>query len=61
MSVKEIVLEAIQQLPTDVTYDDVLEEIAILAAIERGQQDVKEGRTIPHDEVKREAMQWTTK
>lgn len=61
MSVKEIVLEAIQQLPTDVTYGDVLEEIAILAAIERGQQDVKEGRTIPHDEAKREAMQWTTK
>lgn len=61
MSVKDIVLEAIQQLPTDVTYDDVLEEIATLAAIERGQQDVKEGRTIPHDEVKREALQWTTK
>ncbi|WP_020177952.1 hypothetical protein [Methylopila sp. M107] len=31
--------------------DYVTRELAIVEAIERGMQDAREGRTIPHDEV----------
>jgi hypothetical protein len=59
MTIKEQVLESIQQLPSDITYDDALEQIAILAAIERALEDFREGRAISHDEFVQEAMQWT--
>jgi|GEM_PF-2260471 len=52
MTVKEIVLDSIQNLPSDVTYEDVLEQVAILAAIERGQQAARAGRVLPHDVFK---------
>ena len=37
MSNKEIVIEAIRQLPELVSFEEIAEEIAILAAIQRGE------------------------
>ncbi len=59
MSVKEIVLEVIQQMPADVTCDDVLEEIAVPAAIERGRQAAEAGRSMTQEEFEKQAARWT--
>jgi predicted transcriptional regulator len=61
MTVKETVLDRLQQLPPNVTYDEVLEEVATLAAVERGQQAAAEGRTVPQDAFEKKAQAWTLK
>ncbi len=53
MSNKDLVIEAIRQLPEIVSLEEIAEEIAILAAIEEGTRDVDAGRTVPHEEVKK--------
>ncbi len=60
MSNKELVLEAIRQMPEDITLEQISEEIAILAAIRRGEKAAEEGRLVPHDELKRRVASWTS-
>jgi predicted transcriptional regulator len=61
MSNKEIVIETIRQLPEHLTIEEIAEEIALLAGIRRGLEDIKAGRTIPHDEVKKRPQTWISR
>ena len=61
MSNKEIVIETIRQLPEHMTIEEIAEEIALLAGIRRGLQDIEAGRTVPHDEVKKRLQTWISK
>jgi len=49
MSDKEMVIEAVRQLPEHAS----IKEIAILAAIKKGEHDADAGRVVPHDEMKK--------
>jgi predicted transcriptional regulator len=60
MSNKEIVIETIRQLPEHLTIEEIADEIALLAGIRRGLDDIKAGRTVTHDEVKKRLQTWTT-
>ena len=51
MSAKQRVLPAVRALPDESTMDQISEEVAILAAIKRGEQDIAAGRTMAHEEV----------
>ena len=59
MSANELVIEAVRRLPDDLSLDEISEEIAILAAIRRGEAEADAGRLIPHDEVARRPAPWT--
>jgi predicted transcriptional regulator len=61
MSNKELVLEAVRGMPDEATIDQISEEIAILAAIRRGEEAADAGRLIPHEEVKQRLSKWLTK
>ena len=61
MSNKEMVIEAVRQLPENVSLDEISEQIAILAAIRRGERAVEEGKTISHDVVKVRSASWISK
>ena len=61
MSNKEIVIEAIRKLPEELSLEEIAEEVAVLAAIRRGEDDADAGRTIPHDEVKKRFQTWISK
>lgn len=52
MSNKEAAIEAVRELPDEATFEDILEHIAILAAIRRGEEAADAGRVISHEEVK---------
>ena len=60
-SEKTIALEALQRMPDSVTLEDICDELAILAAIRRGEADVATGRVASHEEVKRRSAAWTSK
>jgi predicted transcriptional regulator len=58
MSNKEIVIEAVRKLPEDLSLEEIAEEVAVVAAIRKGEEDSDAGRTISHDEVKRRFQEW---
>ena len=60
MSNKEIVIEAIRQLPEQASLEEIAEEVVILAAIRRGEQDTDTGRIVSHDEMKKRLQKWTS-
>ena len=61
MTAKEIVIERTREFPDEATLDEIVEELQILAAIERGQRAADEGRVVPHSEVRQRFAEWRTK
>jgi len=53
MSAKECVLQSIHRLPDDVDYRAIAEEIAFLAALEQGDQDIQSGRAVSNEDESR--------
>jgi len=53
MTTKELVIEAIRDLPDDAAVEDAMERLLVLAKIERGVAQADRGETISHDEVRR--------
>ncbi len=58
MTTKELALKAIQQLSDSTTWEDIEERIRFLAAIEKGRKEIKEGKVVPHQEVKNRLQSW---
>ncbi len=50
---REQILEALQDLPADATFDDGIERLVFLTKIEAGLAELDQGKGIPHEEVKR--------
>jgi predicted transcriptional regulator len=55
---KEIVLDAISELPDEVSLREIAERIEFLAAIQKGMDQLDRGEGIPHEEVKRQLAAW---
>ena len=58
MSIKHQVLSAIQRLPDDIDYRDVNEEIALLAAVEEAEDDIRANRLVSNDDMKSRIEGW---
>jgi predicted transcriptional regulator len=50
---KESARQSIDSLPDQATREDVMYELFVKQKIEAGLKSVEQGRTIPHDEMKR--------
>ena len=61
MSDKQAVLEAVGQMPDDLTLEQINEELATLEAIRRGLLAADAGRVQSHEAVKRLVVEWTSK
>ncbi len=58
MNTKELVLEAVKDLPDGAGIEDAMERLLLLAKIERGIEQADAGKTISHDEVKQRMSKW---
>ena len=58
MTTKEMVIEAVKDLPDNAPIEDAMERLLLLAKIERGIEQADAGQTIPHDEVKQRVSKW---
>jgi predicted transcriptional regulator len=58
---KDIALDTISRLPSDVTMDDISHRLEFLAAVRKGLDQIEHGETVPHDEVKRQLASWLSK
>ena len=60
MTPKQKALQTLATLPEDATYEDVQQEVRILAALEEAERDIRERRVVSHDEVKQRLAGWTS-
>ena len=51
-------LELIKRLPDDVTTGAIMEELFFKQQVEKGLQDVAEGRVLTHEELKERIARW---
>ena len=51
-TLKDKVLETIQQLPADATMDEMMERMYFLSKVERGFQQIDSGEWISHEEAR---------
>jgi predicted transcriptional regulator len=58
---KQIALDALRRMPESATLQQISEELAILAAIRRGEAAADAGRVVSHAEVKERSAAWTGK
>ncbi len=61
MSAKELVLETVQKMSDRATLDQIVERIAILAAIRHGEEAAEQGKVISHAELKKRVKSWNSK
>jgi predicted transcriptional regulator len=57
-SPKQNALEAIQQLPDNVDFDEIVYRLYVLNKINQGMKEVDEGKGITQEELAREIEQW---
>ena len=57
-AVKTQVMNLVQDLPEDVTLDDIMAEIYFKAQVDAGLKELDEGRGIPHQEVEKRMSKW---
>ena len=53
VTTKQKVMEAVERLPADATFEDAMEHLYFLYKIEKGLAQADAGETIPHEEVKK--------
>ena len=49
---RDRILDALQDLPGDATFDDSIERLVFLAKVDAGLAELDEGKGIPHEEAK---------
>lgn len=58
MTVKEEILELMEQLPEDATIEDAIERLIILYKIQQGLEQLDKGEGIPQEEARKRIRQW---
>ncbi len=58
MTIKEIAIKTIQELPEDATWQDIQERINFVAGVRKGLRELDEGSGIAHQRVKEEFSEW---
>ena len=53
--IKEDIIKLIQELPDDVTLEDIQYHLFVKQKLLRAEEQIKEGKTIPHEEVMEKA------
>ena len=56
---KKIIIQALNDFPNILKLDDFIEKLIVLEKIEVGLNDVNEGRTLEHSNVKKRVKQWS--
>ena len=55
---KEDVRKMLDQIPDDVSFEDIQYHIYVREKIERGLKDIEEGRVLSQEEVERRMSKW---
>jgi predicted transcriptional regulator len=59
--IKEQVIQMIQELPEDITVDDVMAELYFRLQVDAGLKELDAGKGISHEEVEKRMGKWLTR
>ncbi|MCK4223658.1 MAG: hypothetical protein KAX39_00665 [candidate division Zixibacteria bacterium] len=59
--VKEQVIQMIQNLPDDVSVEEIMAELYFRLQVDAGLKDLDEGKGISHEEVEKRMSKWLNK
>lgn len=57
--IKEEVIQLIEKMPDDCTVEDILYELYLKQKVDKGLQDIREGRVVEHEDVKQRMSKWS--
>lgn len=57
-ALKQEALDTIAQLPDDANMDDIMYRLYVLDKIQKGQEAVKQGKTLTSEELQKEIDTW---
>lgn len=57
---KRFLVQLIKKLPEEFDLDKLLQKLIVIEKIEVGLEDVRNGRVVSHDTVKKEVKKWET-
>jgi len=57
-TVKEEIINSMSSLPETATYEEAMYRLYVLEKINRGREDVKNGRTITIEQLRQEMKSW---
>ena len=55
---KTTIIESINKLPDEFSLDEIIERLIIIEKIEKGRQDVKDGKTNTEEQAKAKLSKW---
>ena len=58
MTAKDRIVEIMQDLPDDVTFEDAIYELYVAFKIERGLEQAERGEGISHEDAKKRFAEW---
>ena len=61
MTAKRIVLETVERLPEDASFEEITRRLEVVAAIQKGLDSLDRGEGKSIDEVEKLSASWTTK
>jgi hypothetical protein len=59
--IKQQVIKMIQNLPDEVSVDDIMAELYFRLQVDAGLKELNEDKGIPHEEVKKQMSKWLLK
>jgi predicted transcriptional regulator len=60
-NVKQEVRKLLDRMPDDCTIDDLQYQLYVLDKIRHAEQEIAEGKGVPHEEVKQRLSKWLPK
>jgi len=58
MTTKETAIRAIEGMPEDSSWEEILERIRFIAGVRQGLSELDAGKGIPHEDIKKEIAEW---
>lgn len=55
---RDKVLETVKEFPQELDLDLLMERLIFIEKVEKGLNQVKQGKTIPHEKVKEMTQKW---
>jgi predicted transcriptional regulator len=59
--IKQQVIKMIQNLPDEVSVDEIMGELYFRLQVDEGLKELNEGKWIPHEEVEKHMSKWLLK
>jgi hypothetical protein len=56
---KEAIIKVVNDLPNDFELDVLLDKLIFMAKVEKGMQQIEEGKVISHEEMKEKIKSWS--